>query len=116
VVLRMLSDHLRLDVVFVGEFTDGVRRFRVVEALSHGPSAAAAMGQADAAEGQGTLLDVPVVLRNGRVHGRLCCLVQGDAAAQERHLHFLRHGARLAARLLDNEQVLRELQRQCAED
>ncbi|HYF19315.1 MAG TPA: hypothetical protein VEA40_15720 [Ramlibacter sp.] len=114
VVLAMLGQHMGMDVVFVGEFTEGARRFRVVEALQHGPSAAAATGHADAADATGTLLDVPIVLRSGQVHGRLCCLVQGDTAVQERHLRSLRHGARLAARLLDNEQVLRELQRQSA--
>ena len=49
--------------------------------------------------------------RDGSVHGMLCC-TSADEATAERDLRWLRHGARLAARLLDQEQVLRELSAQ----
>jgi GAF domain-containing protein len=110
-VLRMLGEH-RMDVVFVGQFSDGPRRFRVVETLSHGRAAAAATGQPHG-EGPGTLLEMPVVLRDNRVHGMLCCFSTGaEPASTERDLRLLRHGARLIARLLDNEEVLRQLAEQ----
>lgn len=115
IVLELLRDR-GMDVVFVGQYTDGDRRFRVVEALSHGRAAALVTGR-PAGNGavEGLLLDTPVVLRDGRVHGMLCCFsTGGDTATTDRDLRSLRHGARLAARLLDNEQVLRELSRQAA--
>ena len=109
IVLGMLSDH-GMDVVFVGDFNDGPRRFRVVEALSHGRAAALATGQADRDQPAGALLQVPVMLHDGRVFGMLCCFSDAtEATARERDLRTLRHGARLTARLLDNEQVLRQL-------
>ena len=112
VVLGLLRERIGMDVVFVRQFTDGQRRFRIVEALSHGRAAALATGQ-DAAGESGVLLDTAIVLPDGRVHGTLCCFSPGDdAGAHERDLRALRHGARLAARLLDNEEVLRELSRQ----
>lgn len=114
--IRIALELLRargMDVVFVGHYQDGDRRFREVQTLSHGPTAALVTGQADGATAGGVLLDAAVVLRDGRVHGMLCCHSAGtDAATTERELRSLRHGARLAARLLDNEQVLRELSRQ----
>lgn len=111
VVLALLGEQLGMDVVFVRQYTEGGRRFRVVEALSHGRAAALATGQ-DPAEEQGVLLEAPVVLPDGRVHGTLCCFSPGAQAPQtERDLRSLRHGARLAARLLDNEQVLQDLTR-----
>jgi hypothetical protein len=107
VVLAMLHEH-GMDVVFVGQIHEGTRRFRVVEALSHGPAAALAT----AGDGR-SLLEAPVVLQDGRVHGKLCCVsTRADAASSERDLRWLRQGARLAARLLDHEQVLRELSAQ----
>jgi GAF domain-containing protein len=112
IVLELLRER-GMDVVFVGQYTDGERRFRVVEALSHGRAAAMATGRPVDGNGHGVLLDTPVVLRDGRVHGMLCCYSAGsDPATTDRDLRSLRHGARLAARLLDNEQVLRELSRQ----
>ena len=39
IVLEVLRER-GMDVVFVGQYTDGERRFRVVEALSHGRAAA----------------------------------------------------------------------------
>ena len=112
IVLELLRER-GMDVVFVGQYTDGERRFRVVEALSHGRAAAMATAGTGAATPEGVLLDATIVLRDGRVHGMLCCYSPGsDATRTERDLRALRHGARLAARLLDNEQVLRELQRQ----
>ena len=109
VVLALLREQLGMDVVFVRQYTDGGRRFRVVEALSHGRAAALATGQ-DTAEETGVLLEAPVVLPGGRVQGTLCCFSPGAQASEtERDLRSLRHGARLAARLLDNEEVLREL-------
>ncbi|WBY02137.1 hypothetical protein PE066_00945 [Ramlibacter tataouinensis] len=108
-VLAMLREH-GMDVVFVGHYTDGSRRFRVVEALEHGPAAALATGVAcEAAAGR--LLEAPVLKRDGSVHGMLCC-TSADEATAERDLRWLRHGARLAARLLDQEQVLRKLSAQ----
>lgn len=105
----MLRDH-GMDVVFVGHYTEGSRRFRVVEALEHGPAAALATGLG--AEGAaGRLLEAPVLKRDGSVHGMLCC-TSADEATAERDRRWLRHGARLAARLLDQEQVLRELSAQ----
>ncbi|WP_332815204.1 hypothetical protein [Ramlibacter sp.] len=108
-VLAMLREH-GMDVVFVGHYTEGSRRFRVVEALHHGPAAALATGRP--AEGAtARLLEAPVLMRDGSVHGMLCC-TSADEATAERDLRWLRHGARLAARLLDQEQVLRELSAQ----
>lgn len=112
IVLELLRER-GMDAVFVGHYVDGNRRFRVIEALSHGRAAALATTPVDAAKANGVLLDSPVVLRDGRVHGMLCCYSAGsDPGTTERDLRALRHGARLAARLLDNEQVLRELSRQ----
>jgi hypothetical protein len=114
VVLALLHER-GMDVVFVGHYMDGERRFRVVEALRHGRAAALATGREDASASAGVLLETPVVFRDGRVHGKLCCFCPGqDAAATERDLRTLRYGARLAARLLDNEQVLRELVQQAS--
>lgn len=108
-VLAMLREH-GMDVVFVGHYTEGTRRFRVVEALHHGRAAAIATGIA-ADSSAGRLLEAPVLRRDGSVHGMLCC-TSADEATAERDLRWLRHGARLAARLLDQEQVLRELSAQ----
>ena len=112
VVLAMLHEH-GMDVVFVGQYTEGTRRFRVVETLGHGPAAALATAGQDEAPAAGQLLEAPVVLRDGRYHGMLCCVsAPPDAASAERDLRWLRQGARLIARLIDNEQVLRELSAQ----
>ena len=112
IVLQLLRER-GMDVVFVGQYTDGERRFRVVEALSHGRAAAMATGAVGISGSGGLLLDAPVVLRDGRLHGMLCCFSPGsDPVATDRDLRALRHCARLAARLLDNEQVLRELSRE----
>jgi hypothetical protein len=111
IVLALLREQLGMDVVFLRQFTEGGRRFRIVEALSHGRAAALATGQ-DPADETGVLLEESVVLPGGRVHGALCCFSPGvDAARTERDRRSLRHGARLAARLLDNEEVLQELTR-----
>jgi hypothetical protein len=111
-VLAMLRERLGMDVVFVRHFNDGERRFRIVEALSHGPAAALAIGQATTTP-EGMLLEQPVVLPDGRVHGCLCGFTADTSAAVvERQMRLLRHGARFAARLLDNEEVMRELGRQ----
>jgi hypothetical protein len=112
VVLGMLRERLGMDVVFVRHFNEGPRRFRVVEALSHGPAAARAIGQATG-DAEGLLLEAKVVLPDGRVHGCLCGFTADTTPAiVERHLRSLQHGARLAARLLDNEEVMSELARQ----
>jgi len=113
IVLQLLRER-GMDVVFVGQYTDGERRFRVVEALSHGRAAALATGGSrEGSSTGGVLLDAPVVLRDGRLHGMLCCYSPGtDPVITDRHLRSLRHCARLAARLLDNEQVLRDLSRE----
>jgi len=112
VVLAMLRERLGMDVVFVRHFNEGTRRFRVVEALSHGPAAARAIGQATG-DTDGVLLEAKVVLPDGRVHGCLCGFTADTTPAiVERHLRSLQHGARLAARLLDNEEVMSELARQ----
>ncbi|HZY18488.1 MAG TPA: hypothetical protein VFE82_08400 [Ramlibacter sp.] len=112
VVLTMLSEHMGMDVVFVRQFTEGARRFRVVDALGHGPAAALATGQPAGAGGTGRLLEVNVLLRDGQLHGTLCAFCpEGEVSQAERHVRLLQHGARLAARLLDNEKVLRELAR-----
>jgi hypothetical protein len=113
VVLRLLREQLGMDVVHVGQYSDGERRFRVVEALHHGQAAALATAPGQRGPAAGELLEAPITLPDGRVEGMLCCHSPGDDPAQaERHLRLLRHGARLAARLLDNEEVLRELARQ----
>src|SRR3954469_22664429 len=79
VVLTMLQEH-GMDVVFVGAYSEGTRRFRVVEAVQHGPAAAIATGTQG-----GTLIEEPIVLRNGQVLGRLCCCkAAADAAGAER--------------------------------
>ena len=112
IVLEVLRER-GMDVVFVGQYTDGERRSRVVEALSHGRAAAIATGAAEGQKAEGVLLDTPVVLRDGRVHGVLCCYSAGtDPATTERDLRALRHGARLAGRLLGNGEVVREVSRQ----
>ena len=61
VVLALLREQLGMDVVFVRQYTESGRRFRVVETLSHGRAAALATGQ-DAAEETGVLLEI------GRAH------------------------------------------------
>jgi hypothetical protein len=113
VVLKLLREQLGMDVVHVGHYREGERRFRVVEALQHGPAAALATSRPtgaappaapdrdahQAARRQRARL--AVLLEPGRRSGR------GRAAPAP-----AAHGARLAARLLDNEQVLRELARQ----
>lgn len=112
VVLGMLRERLGMDVVYVRHFSEGARRFRVVEALSHGPAAARAIGQATG-DAEGVLLEAQVVLHDGRVHGSLCGFTADTSpAVVERQLRSLQHGARLASRLLDNEEVLSELARQ----
>lgn len=85
-VLQMLRDRMGMDVVFVPPYS------------------------ATPQEAGATPLSIPIVLRDGRIHGQLCCLSQAmnDAGAQ-RDLRTLRYSARLAARLLDNIQILREL-------
>lgn len=111
VVLSMLREQTGMDVVFVREFHDGDRRFRMVEALSHGPAAALATAKAPAPD-MGVLLQSAVILRDGRVLGQLCGHApQQEAALLQQRRRALQHGARLAARLLDNEEVLRELSR-----
>jgi len=110
-VLRLLREHMDMDVAFVAHFTEGNRQFRVVESEVHGAAAAIAAGQG-AGQATGVALDTPILLRDGRVYGRLCCFSRGDdPAVAERDLRSLRYAARLAARLLDNQQVLRELHR-----
>jgi hypothetical protein len=111
VVLAMLREH-GMDAVFVGQFTEGQRRFRVVETLGHGPAAAAVATGLQAGEGH-SLLEAAVVLRNGRVLGKFCCVsAVTDDSSTERDQRWLRQGARLMARLVDNEQVLRDLSAQ----
>jgi hypothetical protein len=71
-----------------------------------------AIGQAKSTP-EGMLLEQPVVLPDGRVHGSLCGFTADTSPpVVDRHLRLLRHGARFAARLLDNEEVMRELGRQ----
>jgi len=112
VVLAMLREQTGMDVVFVRDVREGSRRFRIVDALGHGPAAALATASAPAAD-LGMLLEAPVVLRDGTVHGHLCGHApHQEAASAERRLRALRHGAQLAARLLENEKVLRQLSRQ----
>ena len=111
-VLRMLREHMAMDVAFVAQFSDGQRQFRVVESEVHGAAAAIAAGQGAGLVG-GVALDAPIMLRDGRVYGRLHCFSRGsNPALADRDLRSLRYAARLAARLLDNQQVLRELQRE----
>src|SRR5689334_16993421 len=78
VVLGMLREQTGMDVVFVRDVREGSRRFRIVDALSHGPAAALATANAPAAD-LGMLLEAPVVLRDGTVLGHLC----GHAPHQE---------------------------------
>lgn len=113
VVLAMLREH-GMDVVFVGQYTEGTRRFRVVETLGHGHGPAAALATMDRTNVEGRrLLECDVVLRDGRVLGKLGCVsAVTDAASTDRDSRWLRQGALLVARLLDNEQVLRELSAQ----
>lgn len=112
VVLAMLRERLGMDVVFVRHFNEGKRRFRVVEALSHGPAAARAIGQ-PTGQADGLMLEAEVVLPDGRVHGTLCGFTADvTPVVVDRQLRSLQHGARLAARLLDNEEVMSELARQ----
>jgi hypothetical protein len=113
IVLKLLREQLGMDVVHVGHDWEGDKRFRVVEALQHSPAAALATAPDRRGATGGTLVETPIQLPDGSVHGMLCCWSPGeDPVETERHLRLLRHGARLAARLLDNEQVLRELSRQ----
>jgi hypothetical protein len=110
-VLRLLREHMDMDVAFVAHFTEGNRQFRVVESEVHGAAAALAAGQGTG-QAAGVALDTPILLRDGRMYGRLCCFSRGnDPAVADRDLRSLRYAAQLAARLLDNQQVLRELHR-----
>jgi hypothetical protein len=111
VVLRLLREQLGMDVVHVGHYSEGDRRFRVVEALHHGPAAALATTAELRDAMGGELLEAAITLPGGRAQGVLCCYSPAGADS-ERQLRLLRHGARLAARLLDNDEVLRELARQ----
>jgi hypothetical protein len=91
-VLQMLRERMGMDVVFVSQFGD----------LPTGPAGTAP-------------LNIPIVLRDGRIHGMLCCLsFSSSQAIVERDLRSLRYSARLAARLLDNIQILRDLARRSA--
>lgn len=91
-VLQMLRDRMGMDVVFVSGFGD----------LPTGSAGTAP-------------LNIPIVLRDGRIHGMLCCLSYSSSQAiVDRDLRSLRYSARLAARLLDNIQILHELARRAA--
>ncbi len=87
-VLQMLRERMEMDVVFV---TRG---------------AELPAGRAEVP------LSIPIVLRDGRIHGLLCCYSPASGSVAERDLRSLRYSARLAARLLDNLQILRDLSRQ----
>ena len=87
-VLQMLRERMGMDVVFVSSIAD--------------------LAPAPAPEP----LNVPILLRDGRVHGVLCCYsLSSSQAVVERDLRSLRYSARLAARLLDNIQILKDLAR-----
>jgi hypothetical protein len=88
-VLQMLRDRMGMDVEFVSR-----------------------MGDLPPAAAGAPPLSIPIVLRDGRVHGMLCCYsLSSSQAVVERDLRSLRYSARLAARLLDNLQILRDLAR-----
>jgi len=88
-VLQMLRERMGMDVVFVSGIAD----------LPPAPGAEPP-------------LNVPILLRDGRVHGILCCYsLSSSQAVVERDLRSLRYSARLAARLLDNIQILKDLAR-----
>jgi len=102
-VLRLLRQHMNMDVVFVSEFTDGKRVFRHVDTSPDGKVIEA--GQSDPLEESwcqrvvdgrlpeliqdatflpadaapkppfpvGAHLSTPVVLKDGSVYGTLCC-------------------------------------------
>lgn len=107
-VLQLLQEQLGLEAVHVSTTVEGGRRFRTVVALRHGLAAALATGRA----GAGELLEVPVRLRGGALHGQLCCLAPAGAPERERVARALRHAAVLAGRLLEHERVLQDLARQ----
>jgi len=102
-VLKLLREHMHMDVVFVSEFTDGKRVFRHVDTSPQGKVIEA--GQSDPLEESwcqrvvdgrlpelihdatflpadaapkppfpvGAHMSTPVVLKNGNVYGTLCC-------------------------------------------
>lgn len=107
-VLQLLQEQLGLEAVHVSTTVEGGRRFRTVVALRHGLAAALATGRA----GAGELLEVPVRLRGGALHGQLCCLAPAGGPERERAARALRHAAVLAGRLLEHERVLQDLARQ----
>jgi GAF domain-containing protein len=142
-VLRMLRDHMKMDVVFVSQFTGGRREFRWVvtdtPVIQPGDSDpieqswcqrvvlgrlpeliedASVLPRGLAPQPDfpiGTHLSTPIVMRDGRVYGTLCCFSFGvNEEVTQQNLRQLRYAARLAARTLDQEQVMRQLSRQAA--
>ncbi len=93
-VIHLLREHMRMSVVFVPHFTEG-------PPASPPPPFPA-----------GTRLTTAVTIDGGRVYGTLCCVDAGSGdSVTERDVRQLRYAARLAARKLDEQQVIRELSR-----
>lgn len=131
-VLRLLRQHMNMDVVFVSEFTGGERVFRHVDT---GPGAdVVAAGQSDPLEQSwcqrvvdgrlpqmiqdatflpaeaapkpafpiGSHLSTPVVLKDGRVYGTLCCFsFTAHPGLAEQDLKKLQYTAKLTAAKID---------------
>lgn len=113
IVLRLLRERMGMDVVFVSPYAEGARRIHGDDAGNYGsatPTAIATDGTEAALAAKP--LSTPVILRDGRLYGMLCCMRPEDnPLIAERDLRSLRYSAQLAARLLDNLQVLRDLNR-----
>jgi len=134
-LLGKVREQLRMDVVFVSEFLDGLRVFRHVELAPGEPPLIRAGGSdpleesfcirvvdgrlpmairnarehpdatklpATHAVDVGAHLSVPVVLRDGRVYGTLCCFShQAMNWLAERDVDTMRAIAGLIARRID---------------
>lgn len=130
-VLRLLRERMRMDVVFVSEFTAGRREFRHVDqAPGH---AVLAQGGGDPLEASwcqrvvdgrlpqfvadastvggdtpppsfpvGTHISTPIVLRDGRVYGTLCAFSFGvNEGATRQDLEILQYAAKLTGNIID---------------
>lgn len=140
-VLKLLRQHMNMDVVFVSEFTGGERVFRHVDTAPGADVLAA--GQSDPLEQSwcqrvvdgrlpqliqdatflpsdaapkppfpiGSHLSTPVVLKDGRVYGTLCCFsFTAHPGLAEQDLKKLQYTARLTAAKIDQAAAKRDAQ------
>lgn len=132
-MLRLLREHLKMDVIFISEFVDGQRIFRRVQSRPGAPPIEA--GQGDPLEQSfcqrvidgrlpslihdvpalanfaelpvtpfrvGAHLSTPIVLRDGRIYGTLCCFSEAaNAALTRQDLRKMELSAKLTALKID---------------